>query len=441
MDFFIFVFSTTLHTLVYLFFVLAPFRKQMRFSPPVVAASIAAYVILSLSVFRFGFSSKSTIPYLYPTAMVFWVILTLCGCFFCIRANPLQLFFSIFVILDIQTLMIAFITVIRRVFFLPHISFSYDAEILSLLVLFFIFVPLLWILFIGLFQKVVESEIDFKNWRLLTIIPILHYIFDEVTGFGGIGRAGNFNIKDFVALLLNMTVIFATYFVSLSMLLKVNEGYRLEKHNMLMEQQIELQKGEYMRLAEGIKKDAQLRHDWRHQLRLLAGYATSGNVAALQEYLQDYTREYESEKDVVYCTHPTVDMLLHHFIAQAKKQGIETQICVQLPAEIGLSDSTLCIIFGNLLENAVEACSAQKSGPRTIDIQASIYGQQFVIFVKNSFDSPLLAGKEKGAFRSTKHEGDGIGLPSVRAVVEQNGGTFHIQTEAGVFSVNLLMNL
>ncbi len=436
-----FLLITTPHLLVYIFFMLAPFRKKLRFSPPVLAGIVAVYIALSLFMFRFGYNTSALIPDFYPAFMLCWAVLTVGGCFLCIKTPPTQLLLSVFIILDIQSLMVAFVKVVRRVFFLPHVTFPHDSEVLSMAALVLVFVPYMWLLFIGMFQKVVESEINFANWRLLTLIPILHYIFDEVTNFGGIARGGVFRVSDFAALLLNMAMIFTTYLVSFRMLLKVNEGYLLEKRTTLMEQQLELQKSEYSRLTESIKKDARLRHDWRHQFYLLSSYADAGNMPAIQEYLHNYIKGQSYEDDIVYCEHPTMDMLLHHFIAQAKKQNVLLNIRVQIPADIGISDSDLCIVFGNLLENAVEACSLQKNGPRTIDLQAGIRGQQFLVFIKNSFDSPVFKSAKEGVFRSTKHKGDGIGLPSVCSIVERTDGVCRIKTEGGCFSVDILMNL
>lgn len=441
MNFWVFFFITTVHLLVFMFFMLAPFRKKLRFPPPILAGIIAVYMLLSLVMFRFGFNSEAVIPGFYPLAMLCWVALTLAGCFACIKTPPTQLLFSILIILDIQSLMLVFVKVIWRVFFLPRTGFPYGAQLLSVAVLLAVFAPFMWALFIGMFQKVVESDIDFTNWRLFILIPILHYIFDSVTGFGGIGHGGVFEFTDFVALALNIAVIFTTYLVSFRMLLKVNDGYLMEKRTILMEQQIEMQKSEYSRLTESIKKDAQQRHDWRHELYLLSSYAEAGNMAAIQEYLQRYIQGQTYESDIVYCAHPTVDMLLHHFVGQAKKHGILLNPCVQVPADLPISDSDLCIVFGNLLENAVEACSIQKSGPRTIDLQAGVRGQQFLVFIKNTFDSPVIKTAKEGVFRSTKHKGDGIGLPSVCSIVDRTDGICRVKTEGKQFCVNLLMNL
>lgn len=437
MEFWIFFFTTALHSLVYIFFLLAPFRKRLRFPPRALAGIVFGYTLFSVFIFWAGGDFYSTRPGLFPG----WMVLTLVSCFTVIDASPLELLFSIFVILDIQALVTAFTKVVRRVFILPRFHFPHDAELLSVGVLLLVFVPFMWVLFIGLFRRVVEAEIDFSSWQLLAIVPILHYIFDMATGFGGIGRFGGFQLRDLAALLLNMAVIFSTYLVSLQMLLQVNESHTLEKRAALMERQIEMQKNEYSRLTESIKADARLRHDWRHQLYLLSGYAEEGDLAAIQRYLQAYIGGEARRGDTVYCEHPTVEMLLHHFIARAEKQDTIVRVRAQVPRQLPIPDSDLCIVFGNLLENAVDACAAQRTGPRAIEVEAHVRGKQFLVFIQNSFDSPLEKSNKGGIFRSTKHKGDGIGLPSVCSIVKSRGGTCRIEAEGGYFRVDILMNL
>ena len=44
-------------------------------------------------------------------------------------------------------------------------------------------------------------------------------------------------------------------------------------------------------------------------------------------------------------------------------------------------------------------------------------------------------------YRSTKHEGDGIGLSSVKNIVEQYDGILEIEPADGIFRVSVLLNL
>ena len=94
------------------------------------------------------------------------------------------------------------------------------------------------------------------------------------------------------------------------------------------------------------------------------------------------------------------------------------------------------ILFGNLLENAWEAARKRKEDGY-IKVQIQDQGNQIIACIENSYDQQLLS--EKKGFRSTKHEGMGIGTRSARLVVEKWNGVMEWQGDGGIFRVRLVL--
>ena len=130
-------------------------------------------------------------------------------------------------------------------------------------------------------------------------------------------------------------------------------------------------------------------------------------------------------------------MILQHYAGMAQNHGIETEITVDLPEECGIADTDLCIIFGNLVENAAEACIAQSEGRKYIKVNACRKGRQLILTIKNTYGNQI--NRQKGRFSSTKHEGAGIGLSSVRSMAEANGGQFYLTPDEDEFEVSLVL--
>ncbi len=82
----------------------------------------------------------------------------------------------------------------------------------------------------------------------------------------------------------------------------------------------------------------------------------------------------------------------------------------------------ICLILGNLLENAVEAAEKAKK-KKYIKIQMKYDRGNLLIFLMNSYQGRLIKMKDK-RLKSTKSDAGnhGVGLPSVyRAVAKYNG--------------------
>ena len=59
---------------------------------------------------------------------------------------------------------------------------------------------------------------------------------------------------------------------------------------------------------------------------------------------------------------------------------------------------------------------------------------------KNPVRTAILK-RQKGALHSTKHDGMGIGLVSIQTTAAKYGGSMTVETENGLFRVNILLNL
>lgn len=111
---------------------------------------------------------------------------------------------------------------------------------------------------------------------------------------------------------------------------------------------------------------------------------------------------------------------------------------MQIPKGCRINEFDLCVLFGNILDNALEACGRMRSGEcRFIDIQARTVKKCFLIEVKNSMDRT-----EKYTERFT-NKGDsqehGIGLLNVGDAVHRYNGAMNSKAENGIFIISVLM--
>ena len=86
----------------------------------------------------------------------------------------------------------------------------------------------------------------------------------------------------------------------------------------------------------------------------------------LAAYLAEYRQNLPSENELQVCGNYTVDVLVRYYLQQAKEAGAEVDVKLELPADTGIKDTDLTIVFGNLFENAVHSVIGQSGGRRFI---------------------------------------------------------------------------
>lgn len=239
------------------------------------------------------------------------------------------------------------------------------------------------------------------------------------------------------ASLFQMGVMFFILFTGVAAGLYMRDMMRLQTKQKELSFEISLME---MRIAEQIKHNhllaenenqiKQQRHDLRHQLTVISDLA-SDSSEQLHSYLQSIIAEIPTpQKD--YCENKAVNSIVAHYAALCKKQEIEFSVHLTVPEKTEhISDNKLCVLFGNLLENAVEACNRMTEGHKFIVLNSSIQYQFLTITMDNSFNGEF---KEiNGKFLSSKRDDFGIGLCSIKTVAENRNGNAEFHCDGLVF--------
>ena len=133
-----------------------------------------------------------------------------------------------------------------------------------------------------------------------------------------------------------------------------------------------------------------------------------------------------------------VDAVLNYKNMIAKSKGINIILEQQIPIDLPYKDSDICIILGNLLDNAIEAVESSRN--KEIRVYIMYFRHKFKIKVSNYYEGQL---KKDGSGDYVTGKGDkinhGLGLKSVRTIVESYGGLMEISSEDFIFQVSILI--
>lgn len=218
------------------------------------------------------------------------------------------------------------------------------------------------------------------------------------------------------------------------------EKTRLEYEVASMERQLDMQRQQYVKMAEYNEVVKAQRHDLRHHVAVIKKYGSSGDMPGLKTYLDKLSADIPSDRGIRLCENFAVNAVASHYFSVAKDEGIDISVNLAIPAENGcVQDSDLCIIVGNLLENAIEACRRMTFGRRFVIMNTRLHYDTLTITMDNSFDGNL--SKNGGVFFSSKREGKGTGLSSVSAVAGKYGGTARFEAKGDVFLSSVYVKL
>lgn len=202
---------------------------------------------------------------------------------------------------------------------------------------------------------------------------------------------------------------------------------------------MEMQARQFRELQEYVKQTGRLRHDFRQSVHLLAGLAENGDIESIRSYLSEYEQRLSENSSVNYCANAALNALFAYYHGIAETEEIKTDWHIELPEPLTVSELDMAALFGNLMENAITACSALPKERRYFNLTTEIRANELYIVSTNSFDGKTL--KSGVEYRSTKRGGTGTGLMSIAAVAEKHGGSMRAYNSEGEFFVDVVMKI
>ena len=180
------------------------------------------------------------------------------------------------------------------------------------------------------------------------------------------------------------------------------------------------------------------RHDYRSHIQAMKALAADGDVEAIKDYLDQLDTELNTVDTVVKTGDPMADAILNSKIslARARHIGVTADACI--PVKLSMSGLDLCIILGNLFDNAIEASMKLPESQRLIRIYMDMKNTQLYISFTNFTAEKKMVRRGK-VFETTKGAGHGLGLARMDAIIERLDGYVSRNSEDGAFTTEILI--
>lgn len=267
-----------------------------------------------------------------------------------------------------------------------------------------------------------------KSCLLFGAMPAFFYLFDYTTtvytDFMYSGARAAVQFLPFVTSAFYL--VFVLYYYA-----ETQKQANIQRERDMLDTQLRQAQTEFASLRQTQQITAAYRHDMRHHFALLQGLAAKEQIEEIKEYLRTVLSDMDAITPIRFCENETVNLILSSFAAKAKQSEILLTIDATLPDSLPFSDTELCSLLSNALENAMHACvKIADSNKRHIRLRMYSRNNKLCIDIRNSYQSEPIFHK---GLPVSNEQGHGIGTKSMVHIVEKHGGVYQFSVRDGWF--------
>ena len=239
-----------------------------------------------------------------------------------------------------------------------------------------------------------------------------------------------------IPMLLVTAIALSAYISICHTLSTISKEHVLREERLRSIAQQELLQTELVAQESFVNLAKQNRHDMRHHNALLVDYLDRGDIYGAREYLLQHDSLIAETALMQYCENVVVNAVIRRYARRSANSGISFTAEVNIPEQLPLTAPETGELFGNLLENACEACEKVKYGAY-ITLSVHTDNESLRLELRNSVAVQTVFN-ETGLPLTTK-EGGGSGTRSVASIVQRYGGMLRFSQEGDAFVTQIIL--
>lgn len=273
------------------------------------------------------------------------------------------------------------------------------------------------------------------KWLMLIFIPTISLI-----SLGALMRITLYNSEIKLYVLIGMSCIVIADMVTYLFFVVMNKEYENTIKAKLLEQQNETLKRSISDNDAFVKEMKTLRHDIKNQLLTILQYANEGKCNSIKDYVNVLTNNHMPNiLNYISTENAAFDAVINSKIAVCNQKNIFIEVNVKQNTEINITETEIAILFGNLLDNAIEAAGETDEKRITVEIQRN--AEYLIILISNSIKQPVLKNNKNLETSKENKDLHGIGIKSVKNIVEKHNGMIQFYEEQNEFCCHIMIDI
>jgi sensor histidine kinase YesM len=284
------------------------------------------------------------------------------------------------------------------------------------------------------FKKTAFSDLEKRQGILYFILPVFSIIYTYTLL---VLLEGNNGYNENILVLLSIFGLIILNIFVMEVLEYISKSNKMKNKLKLFEQQSAMQYRYYENIENKYIQSRKILHDMKNHIQAIESlYKTSGDNEA-KKYTSEIFHMIDELGYKKYISNKILNLILNDKIQLANQLGIEFKTDIDDVNLNFITDFDMTTIFGNLLDNAIEACKDLENN-KIVRVRINQFHNFIIINIANTLNKhPNL---HNGKLETTKNGHSGIGLSNVRKTVERYNGDLNIYFEGNRFEVNINMS-
>ena len=279
-----------------------------------------------------------------------------------------------------------------------------------------------------------KNPISNYRWVAIIAIPVI-----SVISLCALMKAALINNDISPYILTGMICIILANIMTYYFFTVMNKEYENTIKAKLLEQQNDALKKSIADKDAFVKEMKAVRHDIKNQLLTIMQYADEGKNNDIKEYVNVLTNNYlPNILNYINTNNAAFDAVINSKIAVCSQRNIFMEVNIKQNTDIFILPSEIAVLFGNLLDNAIEAAKDTDEKRITVDIQKN--ASYLIIFVSNSIKSSVLKDNKNLETSKPDKELHGIGIKSIKNIVEKHNGMIQFYEEENEFCCHIMID-
>lgn len=235
-----------------------------------------------------------------------------------------------------------------------------------------------------------------------------------------------------VEIMLNIMIIFMVVIINFLLFRLVYNIIQImtEKHQQeSLLQEADLKEKYYREVERSNQKVREIKHNLKN---MLLAISAKNNLTEISDDLNSIVENLEETDKRIYTSNVVFNTILNTKVEEAKAEGIQTKVYILIPQKLKFDYSDAGVLIGNLFDNAIEACQKIVQTKRWISISIVYRNHLLLVKICNSKDNHVDI-EETSKEDKLNH---GIGIPSVRKIVEKYDGIIDFTDYEDSFEVS-----
>lgn len=229
----------------------------------------------------------------------------------------------------------------------------------------------------------------------------------------------------FIAFIITMTLIVYLFDKLLKEQIEAEEQNFLIIKNDLLESNLK-------NINKLYEENSKTFHEFKHHINALAVMLKNNQFEKMKKYFAEIniTNNHNAE---FLTGNEILDIVLNVENTELKNKGIKFNVIADIPKKLGISDSDLCSILLNIIDNAIEAC--EKENDKSISLTIKSKGNMLIISSSNYCSINPINNK----FVTSKTGNHGWGIKVIKDIVEKYEGTLEHNFDNNMYTIDIFL--